>query len=307
MNTACHPDLAAHLPRAVGRGLLCPHMQRHRQAVWMTAQCQSLFLGGHRVNTTYLEHNCWDMLGSLQSFSCKTQYAKNSPVRFGGAAAGFSMPMRLEHLLVSTLYIHLQGCRCNKPICNVLIPDWFPEFFGRSKDDVLLEEIHYLRQMLADSNEEKRIQVPTLSCRSGTRGFVGMSTWGSEAVWLPSLCWKVAIIRDEVAEKQRVIDELRSQTFAEVQNLRFNFMGPWCWASHCHSFIVFMMFSWCFTMFHANLSDVPDSSRGNMFSRCQGHTTGNEARRRGISIFGLFERVWVIHRCAGSVPFVFAS
>eukprot|EP00434_Breviolum_minutum_P028610 symbB.v1.2.025314.t1/scaffold2450.1/size78879/10 len=64
-----------------------------------------------------------------------------------GAAAGFSMPMR-------------------------------------SKDDVLLEEIHYLRQMLADSNEEKRIQV--------------------------------AIIRDEVAEKQRVIDELRSQTFAEA-------------------------------------------------------------------------------------------
>ena len=30
---------------------------------------------------------------------------------------------------------------------------------------MLLEEIHYLRQMLADSNEEKRIQVPTSSHR----------------------------------------------------------------------------------------------------------------------------------------------
>ena len=28
----------------------------------------------------------------------------------------------------------------------------------RSKGDVLLEEVHFLRQMLADSNEEKRIQ-----------------------------------------------------------------------------------------------------------------------------------------------------
>lgn len=46
----------------------------------------------------------------------------------------------------------------------------------QSKDDVLLEEIHYLRQMLADANEEKGIQV--------------------------------AIVRDEVSEKQRLIDEL---------------------------------------------------------------------------------------------------
>eukprot|EP00435_Cladocopium_sp_Y103_P014259 s1365_g3.t1 len=58
----------------------------------------------------------------------------------------------------------------------------------RSKDDVLLEEIQFLRQMLADSNEEKRIQV--------------------------------AIVRDEVAEKQRVIDELRSQAIAAQATLQ---------------------------------------------------------------------------------------
>ncbi|CAJ1351915.1 unnamed protein product, partial [Effrenium voratum] len=61
----------------------------------------------------------------------------------------------------------------------------------RSKGDVLLEEVHFLRQMLADSNEEKRIQV--------------------------------AIVRDEVAEKQRVIDELRHQAAvaeARLQALR---------------------------------------------------------------------------------------
>lgn len=46
----------------------------------------------------------------------------------------------------------------------------------QSKDDVLLEEIHFLRQMLRDANEEKSIQV--------------------------------AIVRDEVVEKQRVIEEL---------------------------------------------------------------------------------------------------
>jgi len=45
-----------------------------------------------------------------------------------------------------------------------------------SKDDVLLEEIQYLRQMLADANEEKRI--------------------------------RIAIIRDELAEKQRAIETL---------------------------------------------------------------------------------------------------
>ncbi|CAL1152761.1 unnamed protein product [Cladocopium goreaui] len=58
----------------------------------------------------------------------------------------------------------------------------------RSKDDVLLEEIQFLRQMLADCNEEKRIQV--------------------------------AIVRDEVAEKQRVIDELRSQAIAAQATLQ---------------------------------------------------------------------------------------
>jgi len=47
-----------------------------------------------------------------------------------------------------------------------------------SKDDVLLEEIQYLRQMLADANEEKRIQI--------------------------------GIIRDELAEKQRAIESLMS-------------------------------------------------------------------------------------------------
>lgn len=114
LNTACHSDLASRLPRAAGKGLLFPHMQQWRQAVWMTAQCQSLFLGDrewtqHAWNTTV--GTCWEV--------CKTQYAKSSPVCFAGAAAGFSMPMRLEHL---------QGCRCNKLICHVLIPDWFPEF-----------------------------------------------------------------------------------------------------------------------------------------------------------------------------------
>mmetsp|Transcript_43632 Transcript_43632/g.98510 ORF Transcript_43632/g.98510 Transcript_43632/m.98510 type:complete len:517 (-) Transcript_43632:21-1571(-) len=54
---------------------------------------------------------------------------------------------------------------------------------AKSKD--LLEEVHYLRQMLADSNEEKSIQV--------------------------------AIIRDEVTEKQRVIEELtRKGAEAEI-------------------------------------------------------------------------------------------
>eukprot|EP00913_Durusdinium_trenchii_P002460 g2273.t1 len=58
----------------------------------------------------------------------------------------------------------------------------------RSKNDVLLEEIQFLRQMLADANEEKRIQV--------------------------------AIIRDEVVEKQRLIDELRRQTFTAEARLQ---------------------------------------------------------------------------------------
>lgn len=49
----------------------------------------------------------------------------------------------------------------------------------RSKDDVLLEEIQYLRQMLADCNEEKRIQV--------------------------------AIVRDELVDKQRTIEALSRQ------------------------------------------------------------------------------------------------
>ena len=46
----------------------------------------------------------------------------------------------------------------------------------QSKDDVLLEEIQYLRQMPADCNEEKRIQI--------------------------------SIVRDELADKQRTIDQL---------------------------------------------------------------------------------------------------
>lgn len=46
----------------------------------------------------------------------------------------------------------------------------------QSKDDVLLEEIRYLRQMLADCNEEKRIQI--------------------------------AIVRDELTDKQRTIEQL---------------------------------------------------------------------------------------------------
>eukprot|EP00931_Biecheleriopsis_adriatica_P086988 TRINITY_DN61516_c0_g1_i1.p1 TRINITY_DN61516_c0_g1~~TRINITY_DN61516_c0_g1_i1.p1 ORF type:complete len:464 (-),score=94.41 TRINITY_DN61516_c0_g1_i1:174-1544(-) len=57
----------------------------------------------------------------------------------------------------------------------------------RSKDDVLLEEIQFLRQMLKDTNEEKRIQV--------------------------------AIVRDEVADKQRTIDELRQQVAVAEANL----------------------------------------------------------------------------------------
>lgn len=73
LNTACHSDLASRLPRAAGKGLLFPHMQQWRQAVWMTAQCQSLFFGGQRVNATCLEHNCWDMLGSLQNSICQEQ------------------------------------------------------------------------------------------------------------------------------------------------------------------------------------------------------------------------------------------
>lgn len=57
-----------------------------------------------------------------------------------------------------------------------------------SKDDVLLEEIQYLRQMLADSNEEKSIQI--------------------------------AIVRDEVAEKQRTIDELTRRSADAEASLR---------------------------------------------------------------------------------------
>lgn len=55
----------------------------------------------------------------------------------------------------------------------------------RSKDDVLLEEIQYLRQMLADSNEEKRIQV--------------------------------SIIQDELADKQRTIEALSRQAPANSE------------------------------------------------------------------------------------------
>jgi len=55
-----------------------------------------------------------------------------------------------------------------------------------SKDDVLFEEIGYLRQMLADANEERLIQV--------------------------------AIIRDEVAEKQQTINDLTRQ-LAEAEAL----------------------------------------------------------------------------------------
>jgi len=73
-----------------------------------------------------------------------------------------------------------------------------PESLGKfsmpmhSKDDVLIEEIQYLRQMLADANEEKRIQI--------------------------------AIIRDELAEKQRAIETLLSREKPvdqqQVANLR---------------------------------------------------------------------------------------
>ena len=37
----------------------------------------------------------------------------------------------------------------------------------RSKDDVLLEEIQFLRQLLADSNEEKRIEAATVAGCAG--------------------------------------------------------------------------------------------------------------------------------------------
>lgn len=58
----------------------------------------------------------------------------------------------------------------------------------QSKDDVLVEEIHYLRQMLTDANEERNLQV--------------------------------AIVRDEVAEKQKIIEELTRRGAEAEASLR---------------------------------------------------------------------------------------
>lgn len=180
MNKACHPDLAARLPRAVGRGLVCPHMQRWRQAVWMAARCQSLFPGGQRVNAhawNTTVRTCWEV--------CKTQYAKSSPVCFAGTAAGFSMPMRLEHLLVSMLYIHLQGCRCNKLICDVLIPDWFPEFSeGRRmtcswKKSTICARCWQTAMKRSESRCQHRAVVPSNMKQRGCQAFA--ERWPSSA------------------------------------------------------------------------------------------------------------------------------
>ena len=66
----------------------------------------------------------------------------------GGAAPGFTMPMRWSGHQMAP-----DGTRGSPRVEN-----GGAFSVRRSKDDVLLEEIQFLRQMLADCNEEKRIQ-----------------------------------------------------------------------------------------------------------------------------------------------------